>query len=74
MELLTTAEVSARYGVDASTVRRWCDAGHFPNAQRMGGKFRATWLIPESDLEGFKPPKAGNPNWKKDDKPPAGEE
>lgn len=57
---LGTAEVARRYGVATITVRRWCEAGLLPGAKKIGVGKRATWLIPESALEGFVPLRARN--------------
>ncbi len=57
MEYLGTEEVARRYGVTTMTVRRWCEAGLLLGARKEGIGKRATWLIPESALEGFVPPR-----------------
>ena len=62
MDLLTTAQVAERFGVQASTVSRWCQRGIFPNAVSGPKTGRgAIYLIPESDLEGFTQPIRGRP-------------
>ena len=57
--MLTTATVALRLGVEPMTVRRWCQRGLLPGAEKSGVEPRTTWLIPESALEGFTPPKRG---------------
>ena len=57
--MLTTATVALRLGVAPVTVRRWCRIGLLPGAEKIGAEPRETWLIPESALEGFTPPKRG---------------
>ncbi|HHX44542.1 MAG TPA: helix-turn-helix domain-containing protein [Chloroflexi bacterium] len=59
--MLTTADVARRFGVSTTTVRRWCELGLLPGAERVGVKQRATWVIPEGALQGFEPPKPGRP-------------
>ncbi len=56
---LTPDEVAERYDVHPDTVRRWCTLGYLPGARKEGDKYRGYWIIPESALEGFKPPKPG---------------
>jgi predicted site-specific integrase-resolvase len=58
-KMLTPEQVATMYEVDANTVRRWCARGLLPGAVKEGSKYRGYWLIPESALEGFKPPKPG---------------
>jgi predicted site-specific integrase-resolvase len=55
-DLLTTADLAARYAVSPRTVNGWCRRGRFPNARKKG----RDWWIPETDLEGFVPPARGN--------------
>jgi hypothetical protein len=62
MKFLTTADIAERYGVESETVSRWCQRGLFPN--KITGPKTGTgaiYLIPESDLEGFTPPRRGRP-------------
>jgi hypothetical protein len=54
---LTTAQVAERLGVSVVTVRLWCRRGLFPNAYEQQTPRGAVWMIPESDLKGFEPPK-----------------
>jgi hypothetical protein len=62
MHYLTTADIAARYGKNYRTATRWCQRGLFPHL--IKGRKTATgaiYLIPESDLEGFTPPRRGRP-------------
>jgi hypothetical protein len=62
MNYLTTADIAARYGKDYRTATRWCQRRLFPNL--IKGRRTASgaiYLIPESDLEGFTPPRRGRP-------------
>jgi hypothetical protein len=61
MKRLTTSEVATCLGVAQVTVNVWCLQGKFPHATRDETPRGAVWTIPESDLEGFVPPKAGRP-------------
>ena len=58
---LSTSEVAARYGVAARSVRDWCARKLFPNAYEQRTARGPVWVIPESDLENFMPPKLGRP-------------
>lgn len=64
-EGLTIKEVAERLGVAPITVHKWREKGMFPNAYKVYEGARAPWLIPESDLEGFKKPLMGNPKHRK---------
>ena len=65
---LTTADVAERLGVSAITARWWCRRGMFPNAREQQTPRGPVWVIPESDLEGFTPPKrTGRPSKPKDE-------
>ncbi|NLD73576.1 MAG: helix-turn-helix domain-containing protein [Chloroflexi bacterium] len=59
--MLTTRDVALMFGVTTTTVRRWCDCGRLPGAEKVGEGYRATWVIPEEALEGFEPPRPGRP-------------
>jgi hypothetical protein len=62
MNFLTTADIAARYGRDYRTATRWCQRGLFPhliNGRRTASG--AIYLVPESDLECFTPPRRGRP-------------
>jgi excisionase family DNA binding protein len=61
--MLTPEEVAERYGVAAQTVRGWCARGRI-RAIKEGDKYRGNWLIPESALEGWTPPRPGRPKRK----------
>lgn len=47
--------------VAPSTIRRWCEAGHLPNARREGVGNRAVWRIPRADLDAVEMMKMGRP-------------
>lgn len=59
MAKLTSAQVAERLGRAHSTVRLWCNRKLFPNAERIDTPNGGYWLIPESDLKNFTPPKLG---------------
>jgi hypothetical protein len=64
---LTTTQVAARLEADARLIRLWCQQGRFKNARQVDTPRGAVWLIPESDLKGFEPPKMGRPPKAKDE-------
>jgi hypothetical protein len=67
---LTTAQVAERFNVTAANVRLWCKRGLLPNAREVAESRGSVWMIPESDLAGFKPPKkTGRPPKAKADAP-----
>jgi excisionase family DNA binding protein len=71
---LTTSKAAERLGVGKSTVNLWCRQGLFPHARSVDTPRGAVWLIPESDLVGFEPPKMGRPRKPADDeKRPTGQ-
>lgn len=59
--VLTSSQAAERLGVAHSTVRAWCNKGLFPRATYHETPAGSYWLIPESDLKGFTPPKTGRP-------------
>lgn len=59
---LTAQEVAERLGVAVRTVNKYIREGRFPNAYQVNPRL---WLIPESDLVGFKRPLMGNPKTRK---------
>ena len=59
MKELSTVEVAARRGVAQVTVSVWCQQGRFPHARQGRTLCGPIWLIPESDLKDFQPPKRG---------------
>lgn len=58
---LSTSEVAGRLGVSAITVRLWCRRRLFKNARELPTPRGPVWVIPITDLEGFKAPKLGRP-------------
>lgn len=65
MRRLTTSQAAEHLNVGKSTVNLWCRQGKFPNAERVETPQGGYWLIPESDLKDFEPPKMGRPSTKK---------
>lgn len=53
--MLTAEEAAGRLNTYPRRVRYWCERGHLPGAEKKG----RDWLIPESALAGFTPPKQG---------------
>lgn len=58
---LSTKAVALRFKVDPATVRKWLRHGQFPNAYVEETVRGPVWMIPESDLVSFAPPKNGRP-------------
>lgn len=58
---LKASEVAKKLKVKPVTVRAWLLKGLFPNAKLEETIAGSIWLIPESDLENFEPPKVGRP-------------
>ena len=58
---LSTSEVAGQLGVSAITVRLWCRRRLFKNARELPTPRGPVWIIPITDLEGFKAPKLGRP-------------
>lgn len=46
-DLLTTAQVEARYGVSRRTITRWAQTGKLPVADRLPGETGALLFRPE---------------------------
>lgn len=62
---LKASEIARIYKVAPITAKKWVANGLFPNAkleETVAGKI---WLVPESDLKDFVPPKQGRPPKKK---------
>jgi hypothetical protein len=57
MTELTTLQVADRYDVARQTVALWCRRGLLSGAREVDAGRGPVWLIPESALEGFTPPK-----------------
>jgi hypothetical protein len=58
---LTSTQVAERLDVSPATVRLWCSQGRFKAARLVDHPRGGYWVIPESELETFTPPKAGRP-------------
>lgn len=66
---LTTSQVAERFNVTSAAVRLWCRRGLLPNAREMETPRGPVWMIPESDLKDFAPPKpTGRPPKPKEEK------
>ena len=57
---MTTKETAKRFAVSPSAVAGWCRDGIIP-ATRVLSTRGPVWEIKEADLEGFVPPRAGQP-------------
>lgn len=56
---LTIVEIAELYERDRSTVLRWIEQNHFPNARLIGSPVGNYWEIPASDTKNFTPPTRG---------------
>src|SRR5215813_8351000 len=61
VKMLTTREVAERLDANPGTIRIWCLNGTFPNAKQEETARGPVWLIPETDLRGFKRRGRGRP-------------
>ena len=66
-EMLTTQEIASEFGVAYQTVMAWIYNGAFPNAQKEETPRGSYYLVPRSDLDGFKPQRRGRPSKKQTD-------
>lgn len=56
----TARQLAERYKVARSTVRGWLTRKLFPHARRIQSELGDFyWVVPESDLKEFSPPKPG---------------
>ena len=60
-KFLKASEVAKRYEVSSVSVRSWIKSGLLPNAKLEETIAGSIWLIPETDLKGFKKPEKGRP-------------
>ena len=58
---LTSTQVAERLEVSPATVRLWCAQGRFKQARLVAHPRGDYWVIPESELKTFTPPKMGRP-------------
>lgn len=59
---LTAFQISRCFNVKPLTARLWCKKGLFPNAKCETVIYGVVaWLVPESDLQNFTPPKMDRP-------------
>src|SRR5262244_230280 len=61
VRMLTTREVADKLKANPGTIRMWCINGTFPNAKQEETLRGPVWLIPETDLRGFKRRGPGRP-------------
>src|SRR5262249_19991338 len=64
VKMLTTREVAEKLDANPGTIRMWCINGTFPNAKQEETPRGPVWLIPETDLRGFKRRGPGRPSTK----------
>ena len=57
MSELNTKQVAERLDVTRQIVARWCRRGLLPGAHEVDAGRGNVWLIPETALAGFTPPK-----------------
>lgn len=55
-DVTTVTKAAQQLGVDASTVRRWCESGLL-SARKLG----KTWIIAQDAIDHFERPKLGSP-------------
>jgi uncharacterized protein YjcR len=58
---LTSTQIAERLEVSPATVRLWCSQGRFKHARLVEHPRGDYWLVPESELKTFSPPKMGRP-------------
>ena len=58
-ESLLVSQIAEKFDRDHSTVLRWIEKNHFPNARLVETPTINYWEVPASDLKGFEPPSRG---------------
>lgn len=65
MKYFTIPQIQKKYKKqNRTTILKWIHAELFPNAMLEESPIGTYWLIPESDLIGFTPPRRGQPKKK----------
>lgn len=67
-KLLTARQLAERYDVAPSTARAWFLQGIVPRAVLKETELGSYWVVPESALADFIPPKVGRPQKPKTEK------
>lgn len=67
-KMLTVKEAAAYIGAGESSIRLWAKNGRFPNAVLEETPAGSYYLIPETDLKGFKVRGRGRPSKPKEKK------
>lgn len=62
MRNLTAKEIAFHFRVEKRVAQGWIQRGLFPNAwKHLNPIFGKVWMVPETDLIGFAPPRQGRP-------------
>lgn len=61
IKTLTARQLAERYDVAPSTARSWFLLGLVPGAVLKQTELGPVWVVPESALDKFTPPRAGRP-------------
>ena len=59
IQKLTVPKIAKLFSRDRTSVLRWIKNRKFPNAELIKSPIGEYWVVPESDLNNFIPPKPG---------------